>query len=103
MCQLVRLQAIAGRIQFSARVVKHVVGLGRRADVFHAAAKIAHCGLRIFCIGILHAGLFGKELHHLRQTRRRHFSFLDFISVNVSNDRNAGVLAGHRRVLANDY
>ena len=98
MGQLVRFQRISRGVQFRARVVNHVIGLGGRTDVFHAAAKITHGGLGVLGIGIFHARLFRKELDHFRQARRRDFSFLDFATVNVRSDRDAGILArdGHK-------
>ena len=98
MGQLMRFQRISRGVEFRPRVVNHVVGLSGGTDVFHAAAKIAHGSLRILGVGIFHAGFFRKELDHLRQARRGDFSFLEFVTVNVRDDRDAGVLAhdGHK-------
>ena len=93
MRQFVRFQRISRGVEFSARVMNHVVSLRGSTDVFHAATKIAHGGLCVLGIGIFHAGLFRKELDHFRQARRGDFSFLEFAAVNICGDRDACVLA----------
>ena len=97
-----RLQTIARLIELGARVVNHIVGLRGGADVLHAAAKIAHNGLRILCIWVLDTSLFRKEFHHLRQTRRGYFSFFDFTWIDVGYYRNARIFRRNGNVFANN-
>ena len=96
MGQFVRFQRISRGVEFSARVMDHVVGLRGSTDVFHAAAKIAHGSLCVLSIGIFHARLFRKELDHFRQARRSDFSFLEFGTVNICGYGNACVLTHDR-------